>query len=558
MRPVARFVVSVDSTLAICRRMDFPANRLAERVRQILSTRGLTFYRASQRSAELFGRSSAFYLPRNLYHRLARSTVIPSIYRLFAFSRITNYRLSDWLAVFGFDLDAIPHLQALIPRRSTVLLDSSVYDRDAWVAWFADRPGVAATAAIAPLGQLVSRTPPKRARELLPGDKTNFVYAKVGRGDLLAFPDVGPGSIVRIDTRPSKEGLSLAKNSSDKRMFLVEHDAGLACSRLLSLGNGRVVFHSPQLPFAEGGFSLGRDLRILGVVDAEILAVPQQDSPPAQFVWRAAQKGQRLPRNNTEMNLKQLLRRSRLRAGLSFRDASKTTRWIAERLRDPLYFTAASTLSDYETLSAAPRHVQKILALCIVYAIGIRDFLRASGLAFDDPGAEPIPDEFSHRENPLTSRNSNAANGEGNSRKQNGLLNNLLKRWEEVPLFLRRSLSELTRVPNFSVNDVFWVGGDASPIHPWLEGAEFVAINRRVRKPSASRGARFWERPLYLLLTRDGRYFCGCCTLERGFVVVHPYPDRPFHPRQFKNGSEAEVVGEVTTIFRRLNSSSRS
>jgi hypothetical protein len=517
----------------------------------------LTFYRASQLSAEMFGRSSAFYLPRNLYHRLASSTVIPSIYRLFALSRITNYRLSAWLAVFGFDLDAIPHLQALIPRRSTVLLDSSVYDHDAWLAWFADRPGVAASAAIVPLGQLVSRTQPKRAGELLPGGKTNFLYAKVGREDLLAFPDVGPGSIVRIDTRQGKEPLSLAKNSSDKRIFLVEHDVGLACSRLSSLGDGRVAFRSPQLPFAEGGFSLGRDLRILGVVDAEILPVPQHASPAGPFVSRAAQKGQRLPRNNTEMNLKQLIRRSRVRAGLSFRDASKTTRWIAQRLRDPLYFTAASTLSDYETLSAAPRHVQKILALCIVYAIGFRDFLRASGLAFDDSGAEPIPDEFGPRENPLATHKSHSANGEGSSRKQNGFLNHLLKRWEEVPLFLRRSLSELTRVPNFSVSDLFWVGGDPSPIHPWVEGAEFVAINRRVRKPAASRGASFWERPLYLLLTRDGRYLCGCCTLEREFVVVHPFPDRSFSPRQFKDGSEAEIVGEVTTILRRLSWSSR-
>jgi len=102
------------------------------------------------------------------------------------------------------------------------------------------------------------------------------------------------------------------------------------------------------------------------------------------------------------------------------------------------------------------------------------------------------------------------------------------------------------------------VGGDPNPIHPWLEDAEFVAINRRAKKPASWRGKTLWEQPLYLLLTRDGRYLCGCCTLERGFVVVHPYPDRPFSPRRFKDGSEAEVMGEVTTVLRRLNSSSRS
>jgi hypothetical protein len=506
----------------------------------------------------MFGRSSPFYVPPNLYHRLAASAVAPGIYQLFALSRVTNYRLSEWLRVFGFDLDVIPQLQALVERRRTVVLDSAVYDRDAWVAWFTDRPGLAPAAIIAPLGQLVARARPNRARELLARGKNDFLYAKVGHEDLLAFPDVAPGSIVRIDTRQAKESPSLPKNFSDKRIFLIEYDAGFACSSLASLGNGRVVFRSPQLPFAEGGFSLGKDLRILGVVDAEILPVPQRDGALAHFAGRAPQKGARLARNSTEINLKQLIRRSRIRAGFSFREASKTTRWIAQKLRDPLYFTAASTLSDSETLSSAPRHIQKILSLCIAYAIGFADFLGAIGLDFEEAETEPLPDEFILRESPPASHTPNSANVEGNHGEHNGFLNPLLKQWEEVPLFLRRSLGELTRVPKFSVSDMFWVGGDPSPIHPWLIDAEFVAINRRVRKPSAARGASFWERPLYLLLTRDGRYLCGSCTLERGFVAVHPYPDRPFSPRQFKNGSEAEIVGEVTTILRRLRPASHS
>jgi hypothetical protein len=214
-------------------------------------------------------------------------------------------------------------------------------------------------------------------------------------------------------------------------------------------------------------------------------------------------------------------------------------------------------LSDYETLSTAPRHIQKILTLCIVYAIGLGDFLHASGLTFEETAAESMSDEFIPRAIPPTKRKSNNANAQGHSRRENGFWNNLLKRWEEVPLFLQRSLGELTGVPKFSVSDMFWVGGDRNPIHPWLEGAEFVAINRRVKTPTSTKGTTFWEQPLYLLLTRDGRYLCGCCSLDEGFVVVHPYPDRPFAPRQFKNGTDAEVMGEVTTILRRLESFSR-
>jgi hypothetical protein len=353
-----------------------------------------------------------------------------------------------------------------------------------------------------------------------------------------------------VDARRANE--FPGKNCADPRIFLVEHDLGFACSRLSSLGNGRVAFRSPQLPFTEGGFSLGRDLRVLGVADAELRALPQRDGPVAQFAVSATQSGERLPRNDQEMNFKQLLRRSRVRSGLSFREASKISRWIAQKLGDSRYFTAASTLSDYETLSAAPSQIRKIITLCILYATSFADLLRASNFPLAETGAEPIPDKFMARSIPPSGRKANSANREGPARKQNGFFDPLLERWREIPLFLQRSLSELTRVANFSVSDVFWVGGDPDPIHPWLRNAEFVAINRRIQKPASSRKTTFWEQPLYVLLTRDGRYLCGCCTLERGFVVVHPYPDRPFTPRQFKNGTDAEVVGQVTAILRRL------
>jgi hypothetical protein len=537
--------------------MGLVANPRVERVQQILSTKNLNFYRVAERSATMFGRSSRFYIPHNLYYRLSAPFAAPNIYQLFALSRITNYRLSNWLKVFGFDLDVIPELQVLIPRKRTVILDSSIYDTEVWVPWFVERSGAESVIPIAPLGQLLSRAQPQRAREFLPQSEAKFLYAKVGRDDLLAFPDVAPESIVRIDPPQWKDVPSVARNSSDKRIFLIECDLGLVCSRLSFLGNGTVAFRSPQLPFGQGNLSPGRDFRILGVIDSEILTLPQSGRIVAQPEARRARTRHRLFGNDGEMNLKQLIRRSRVCAGLSFREASKLTRWIAHRLADPLCFTAASTLSDYETLSVAPRHIQKIVTLCIVYSISFRDFLHASGLAFEETGSEPIPDEFNPREIPFSRRNYSQTNTEGHPRIQNGFLGDLLKRWKEIPLFLRKSLSELTRLANFSVSDVFWVGGDLYPIHPWLENAEFVVINRRVKRLLSSRGSTFWEQPLYLLLTRDGRYLCGCCTLERGLVVVHPYPDRPFAPRQFKNGTEAEVIGRVTTIVKRLTSFSR-
>ena len=207
----------------------------ANQVRQILSTRGLTLYRVCQQSAEIFGRSSRSYVPHNLYYDVGNPPLIPTIHQLLALSHITNYRLCDWLAVFGFDLDQISRLQLLIPRQRTTLLDSSVYDLYAWIPWFAERPKGGAVPPIAPLGQFLGAAEPRRARELLTLDKRRFLYAKVGEEGVHAFPHLAPGSVVRVDEQRSKEPLSDGENNAEGRIFLVESGFGFTCSRLVLL-----------------------------------------------------------------------------------------------------------------------------------------------------------------------------------------------------------------------------------------------------------------------------------------------------------------------------------
>ena len=109
---------------------------LAERVKSILASKDLTLNQVSERSTALYGRSSPHYLPHNLYYDLRHGSFSPSLFQLFAFSRISGYRLVDWLRVFGFDVEAIPRLQIHLSSNRTVLLDSSLEDPHALVAGF--------------------------------------------------------------------------------------------------------------------------------------------------------------------------------------------------------------------------------------------------------------------------------------------------------------------------------------------------------------------------------------------------------------------------------------
>ena len=110
-----------------------PANapNVVERVRSILASVGLTLSQASQRAANVFGHSSPFFFPHTLYYQLRRESFSPSLHQVFALSAISGYRFSDWLRVFGFNLEDLATLQISLPSKRTILLDSSWTDSQA-------------------------------------------------------------------------------------------------------------------------------------------------------------------------------------------------------------------------------------------------------------------------------------------------------------------------------------------------------------------------------------------------------------------------------------------
>jgi hypothetical protein len=188
-----------------------------------------------------------------------------------------------------------------------------------------------------------------------------------------------------------------------------------------------------------------------------------------------------------------------------------------------------------------------------VYSIGFFDFLHTAGLELDQMGVDPIPDELVPRESGnRRGRSRDDPSSEPGRSDASGFLTDLVEEWAEVPLFLKSSLPGIMGLKSLALSDVFWVGGDPRPLHPYLDGAAFVTVNRRQRKPIESTARPLWEQPIYLVLKRDGSYLSSCCTFERGLLVIHPYPDRPFAPRKLRDGIDAEVVGQVTAIVRRL------
>ena len=114
--------------------------RIPEKVQAILAQQRTHSLPGIPAIGRLYGRSSPYFLPHNLYYDLRAGSFRPSIHQILALSRISGYRVADWLRVFGYNLEDITRLQILLPSKRTIVLDTSLTDPNEWVPWLATGP----------------------------------------------------------------------------------------------------------------------------------------------------------------------------------------------------------------------------------------------------------------------------------------------------------------------------------------------------------------------------------------------------------------------------------
>ena len=518
---------------------------LAERVRSILSSKHLTLSKVSLLSAA-FGRSSHYFLPHTLYHELRLGTFSPSLHQVFALSRVSGYRFFDWLRVFGCDLEDIPRLQVLLPSKRTILLDSSLVDVDGGSPWVRNRLRGAAAPAIAPLGQLLEVTAPRRLRLLSEIGNRGFLYAKIGRQDAMAFPDLIPGSIVRVNPKFSNGRIPKSNSATYSQVFLIEHKRGLFCCRLRVEERGIIVPIGTSLSYAQVELKVPREARILGVVDLEIRPMLRAEQPE---VPRDLGKHWKPLPLVTDKEFGQLLRASRTKVHLSLREVAGMSHNIAGLLGDERYSVSPSSLCDYELFNMPPRHFHKAITLCSLYGLQFQVFLKAIGITLPEAGTEPIPDHLARRflaTEPNENLNDNDIPGGG------GFLEQMLERCEEIPFFLRASIGPLSGLEDAALDDFFWIGGENDVLHPCLVNGLFALVNRREKRPIHFTSKPAWQQPVYVILVRNGAYMCACCSVENGTLVIHPYSKQFHRSEHLRYHQDAEVVGRIVAVARKM------
>jgi len=523
----------------------------AEAVREMLRAKTFTLYRVATLTRARYPQQPAFHIRRNFYSQL-RSGLSPTFQQALALSELTGSRLWDWLAVFGFSLGDIPHMQAVLTLPRTLLIDKELVDPQTTIPFLRYRRPGAALPTVAPLSQLLERSGSHQALSLMAPARDDFIYAKIGTEDMLAFPELVPGSVVRADPQLVGSSLPGAPGQPSHHFFLVEHGRGLNCGQLRVSSANRVAFVTPSPSSANLEFRLGTEARILGVVDLELRFCPVSNQRGTGNTRLQIPSDLAKSWNPTRIETRAgprpgaLLETARLRAGLSFRSASNLSRSIAKTLGDHRYFASSGTLSDYETTDKLPRHIHKLFTLAILYSFPLRDLLRCFGIELDDFGNTTVSQETKISRAPRT----RVTKGE----LREGFFDNVRMQFGHLPLFLRTALPTLSGLSHISLRDVFWLGGEENPLHPLLRGASFVLVNRRSKKPRIFPRMSVWTQPLYLLQDRAGSYLAGSCAIKDRLLMVYAYPQGFTEGQAVPRHIDAEVVGQIVGVARSLRS----
>jgi transcriptional regulator with XRE-family HTH domain len=507
---------------------------LISAIRSFLSAKGLSLYKLSALSRRRYPSEPARQLRPNFYSQL-RFGLSPTLQQVLSLSELTEHPVRHWLSVFGFSLDAIPRLQSILSRPRTGIIDARLADSEMTLPLLRYR-GTRQPRQTMPLSQLLEHNGAKEDVCVAPFERP-FLYAKLGTGDALALPDLPPGSIVRADSRVHPILLPNRADELSQRFFLVEHNRGISCTRIRFGRTKRIAFALPNSSL-ETSFRLGTEARILGVVDLEF-----------RFRWRAPEfrpaKPSTLrnyaptdsdgPHSTRLQSLPPrpgaLLREARLRAGLSFRCASKRSRDIARMLGDPRYFASPGTLSDYEASARLPRHIHKLFTVSILYCVGFHRLLETFGLRLDDHKPQ-ISSEMSD--------------------STSNFFADLQNQFGELPVFLATALPALTGLSRISLRDAFQAGWEHRVALRTATGSLFFLVNRRNKTPKALPANLSWNQPLYLLQNRDGSYEPAHCLRRRGRLMTFTYTLDAKSSLSLRRYVDAEVIGEIVAIVRSL------
>ena len=244
------------------------------------------------------------------------------------------------------------------------------------------------------------------------------------------------------------------------------------------------------------------------------------------------------------------LRKIRDRLGLTMRDVETASQSISQRHGSEEYLIPPSRLSDIETKGVIPS-VFRFYSLAAIYHRPVRALLQLYGIDLDGISSEWGSSQPAHT-HLVTLENQQAACSipvkmdPGFDLRETSDLGRMVQRWGTLPLTMLRHLSSQHYI-------YAYIGYEDFTMYPILQPGSFVQVDESRRRVVERQWRSEYDRPIYLVETRDGFTCCWCDVLPN-MLVLRPHSLSPAQVRILKHPQEAEVIGQVVGVAMRIGS----
>lgn len=244
------------------------------------------------------------------------------------------------------------------------------------------------------------------------------------------------------------------------------------------------------------------------------------------------------------------LKEIRSRLGITTRDVTELSRKIAESEENEDFLISNPWLTEIENSDSIPS-IYKLFSLSIIYHLKFSDLLQLFGV-----DVQKIPKQQSQMRleqthltpveifDPDRSVAFPIRFDRGFEVTKTNLLSRMVEVWGEIPIALIEHLDVRHSLYGF-------IGLEDLTLYPLLRPGSFVQIDQTFRKINPFKWRSEYDRPIYFVELRDS-YACSWCELHDTQLILIPHPLSPCGIRQFKNGSEAEIIGRVTGVAMRI------
>ncbi|MBI4877287.1 MAG: hypothetical protein HY822_21885 [Acidobacteria bacterium] len=245
----------------------------------------------------------------------------------------------------------------------------------------------------------------------------------------------------------------------------------------------------------------------------------------------------------------QRLKRVRERLNLRYRDVEEASQRIAERHKNDEFTIVLSRLADIENKGAVP-NIYRLHSLCAIYRLDILEVLEWYGVNVSEiPSDSTLVEVSRTHEVGFTTTGHGAvqvplALDPGIDLRRTTFLSRAIQRWGRLPLMLLNSV-------DLRNHRYAFIGTEDWSMYPILHPGSLVLIDETRRKIAETGWTSEFERPIYLLETRE-EWLCGWCSQSNDQLVVHPHPASECAPRAFAYPREVDVIGQVTGVATRL------